>query len=71
MDMAYKIFWKHKDFQHHSEGPILKHSEKGRTKFGKLYTKLEAARICEKFQKAGKEVQGLPIVTHYVREVLI
>ncbi len=79
---GYRIFWKHKDFKTDSKGPILRHSEKGkvRIKTGKLFTKLEAADVCERFQKAGKKYKSkttkdktkyLPVVTHWVREVLV
>lgn len=80
MITAYKIFWKHEDFPEHSEGPILRHSKRGTTKIGSYYTKCFAERICQKFNEAGKKYKTkdnkgkiikLPVVKHWVREVLL
>lgn len=82
--LGYRIFWKHKDFKTDSKGPILRHLEKKmpktKTKTDELYTKAEAAEICEKFQKTGKKYKSettkgktkyLPVVTHWIREALV
>lgn len=74
MTTVYRMLWKHKDFLEHSEGPVLKHSA---TK--QPYTKRWAEKICHKFNENGKiyktknnkgKAAWLPVVQHWVREVL-
>lgn len=73
MTTLYKIFWKHKDFSEHSEGPVLRHS-----KTKTPYTKRWAEKICRKFNLNGKSFKTkdekgktikLSVVTHWVEEV--
>ena len=80
MTTLYKIFWKHRDFPGHSEGPILRHSKRGSTKNGPYYTKRFAEKTCHKFDDKSKtcktknnkgKVVKLPVVQHWIREVLV
>lgn len=79
MTMLYKIFWKHKDFSKHSEEPVLRHSRQQTTFFGMPYTRRVAERVCRKFNRNEKvfktkdekgKLVKLPVVTHWVEEVL-
>lgn len=80
MQTVFKILWKHKDFPARSEGPILRHSRTGTTTIGPYYTKRFADKICRKFNDNGKKYKiknnkgkfvKLPVVQHWVREVLV
>lgn len=78
--ILYRMYWKHKDFTDHSEGPILRHSLRGSTKIGEPYTKRWVEKICRKFANNGKKYNAknidgkivkLPVVKHWIREVFV
>lgn len=52
--IAYNIKWKHPDFNEESIGPILIH-----TYNDKLYTKVEAEKVCKKFNESSKVIHSV------------
>ena len=61
---VFRICWKHKDFSKSSCGPVLRHSDRGRTKNGVLYTRQEALKTCQRFNLHKSPVR------HWVEDVV-